>query len=95
MKCNAKVQPESENIGRCGKCGMMQNMEVCKMAELFVVSGVKAARPLNLRAFGRIVLQITGQPNVTEESLITAKPFTLTYTEGYIIQSVKRKKSSS
>ena len=79
---------------------MMQNMEVCKeqwMAELLLVSGVKAARTLTLRAFGRIVLQILLVSQMSQKNLLlrTAKPFTLTYTEGNVIQSVMRKKSSS
>lgn len=97
MKCNSKVQEESESLGRCGKCEMMQNVEVCKeqwMAEILVVSGERAKKPLNLRAFGHIIAQIAGQPNITEASLLTAKPFSLTYSEGSIIQSVKRKKLS-
>lgn len=38
IKCNAKVQEEeTEILGCCGKCEMMQNMEICKeqwMAEI-------------------------------------------------------------
>ena len=90
LKCAAKVQ-EDGDVGEYLKCGMLQQLQCCLeqfSCQLIIVSGEKK---VTLRAFGKVVVAIAQEESISARALLKAKPFDVTYSEGNVIQSIKRR----
>jgi len=80
--CKGKVQRTSAKLGWCGNCNMLQCIDRCK--ERMSAKLVVEAKVMNktLDAFTPILQEICQGVVVTEEALLTANPFNLTFREG-------------
>jgi len=79
ITCNGKVllDPSNNELGRCGECQMMQYIDNCG-TQLTAKLTVKAGQTkITLQAFGSTVAAIADL--VSEMTLLTAPPFTVTY----------------
>ena len=90
LKCAIKVQ-EDGDVGECLKCGMLQQLQCCPKqwcCQLIIISGDKN---VTLHAFGKVIADIGQQESISGRALLKAKPFDVTYSEGNVIQSIKRR----
>ena len=91
IACNGKVllEPSNHELGRCGKCQMMQRVDDCG-TQLSAKLTVKARDTrITLQAFGSTITTICDP--VSEMTLLTAPPFTVTYDDNNVVTNVTRK----
>ena len=92
IKCAAKIceDKECDGLGECVKCGMVQQLKFGREQWACQVVLVSGSTTVTLRGFGDIVRSIAQQDNVDVRKLLQAAPFDITYSEGNVIESVKR-----
>lgn len=80
ISCRDEVNPVNSNHGCCTSCNILQHLDKCQLrlsAKLTIESNTFT---FHLYAFGHILSEITLLPkDVTEEALLNASPFSLTY----------------
>ena len=91
LQCKAKVEPTKPNLGCCTKCGMQQIVSRCKTQLNVKVILSSGDSYVTLNVFGTDVGDIAGlaMEDVTEESLLSAPAFNVTY-ENNVVTSISR-----
>lgn len=92
LTCKQKILSTTEKFGRCTKCNMKQRLDHCKVymsAKILLWNG-ELRKTLN--ASGKMITEIAevDKDEVTEEALLLARPFSVTYKNSSII-SIYRK----
>ena len=91
MHCKARVEAMSHPLGRCLKCSLLQRMDKCTdqvSAKITVQSGTITK---HLHGFGRILQDITGSNEVTQEALLLSEPLSaLIYNSNDVIVGFTR-----
>ena len=85
MGCKGKLQVASSNIGLCGKCGMTQRLDRCKVEATAKLMIEAAQRTYTLTAFTPILEKICQSNTITEEVILGAEQFELTYSDKNVI----------
>ncbi len=91
VACKSKVTPSTTGISSCSKCGLAQRTDHCKeelSAKLYTSTG-NGAEYLTLNIFGNNVRDIAQKNDITVESLLCAKPFTLVHDQN-VITNIER-----
>ncbi len=91
LKCKARVEPSSmEGFGRCSKPEgmMMQKLDFCSNQISVKLLVMVDGRMHSLSAYGKIVTELAGVVDVTDQVLLMLPPLTsVTYNDGNIITS--------
>ena len=87
--CKSKVEHTENKMGCCTKCGVPQCIDYCKKQLSAKLMMTSADAFVTLNGFGNNIQDIVGQEEVTAKSLMTARPFTLTYANN-VIMSISR-----
>ncbi len=89
IRCKSKVEETKGKLGNCTRCNMQQRFDKCKkhLSTKIVVSSGQQYYTFNV--FGTNVNDIADGEDVTEESLLSARPFMLTYDQN-VITSIRR-----
>ena len=85
IACNAKVNVVDDSMASCSKCEMFQPLQKCKekiSGRLYLQHGENY---LNLSAFDDVLRDIACSSDVTQSTLLQAKPFNLSYVNNIIV----------
>ena len=93
ISCKGKVEEVKENTARCSKCAMLQKLDRCgnESSCRVVVSTQDNSTTKLLNVFSTIIEEIVCSNIITDEALLCAAPFSLSYNHKDVICSVKRK----
>ena len=92
ISCKGKVEEVKGNMARCSKCGMLQKLDWCRnQSSCRVVVSTRDNSTKLLNIFSTIIEEIVGSNIITDEALLCAAPFSLSYNHKDVICSVKRK----
>lgn len=85
LGCKSKVNKESDVLGTCSRCGMVQKLLKCsdqKRARLVLT--LPGGEYANVSVFGKHLQEIAGSEEVTKHTLLAAKPFSFTYANNIV-----------
>ena len=89
LVCKSKIKPTTDQLGRCTKCDALQALKHCNKQWNAKLTFLAGADFLTLNVFGTNVVDIAQDEEVTESTLLSAPPFTLTYTLN-IVTAIRR-----
>ena len=85
LACKGKVEKNSDVLGTCSRCGMVQKLLQCshqKKARLLLT--LPEGEYAQLNVFGKHLEEIAQSNEVNQHNLLAAKPFSFTYTNDVV-----------